>query len=454
VQAEGTVPDRDLAGPASRSSAQGGGELSQELAADLVLEVVLNEVAEQACLATGATGAAIVLRRNGKMVCRASSGETAPELGSPLDTSSGLSGECVRTRRTQCCDDTLADTRVDAQASLRLGVRSVMVMPLLRGEELLGVFELFSSRPSAFGDRDERTLEALATRALANFDPRAPTEVASASEQLGIRREGSEDAALSKEILAEELENPVTGPEVEVLGQDSETAATGGFEFLTWALAAAVLACAVLLGVLLGRHLGGEKGNVRPRAAVLASAPMSAPVAAATPASASSPTKQETAPRPAASSKTRDTSSVPPGGLLVFENGKEIFRMPPTPGEPVAGADRELGIHRAASLEAENTAQQQVVQLSPAEAEDGLISRVEPEYPEEARQQGIAGAVVLEVRISVEGRVKDVRLVSGAPQLARAATDAVKQWRFQPRTSQGRPAEAQTQVTLNFKLPR
>src|SRR5579864_6590254 len=60
---------------------------------NLTFEIVLNEIVEQACLTTGATGAAIALPRNGEMVCRAISGSTAPELGSRLDADSGLARE-------------------------------------------------------------------------------------------------------------------------------------------------------------------------------------------------------------------------------------------------------------------------------------------------------------------------------------------------------------------------
>jgi outer membrane biosynthesis protein TonB len=35
-----------------------------------------------------------------------------------------------------------------------------------------------------------------------------------------------------------------------------------------------------------------------------------------------------------------------------------------------------------------------------------------------------------------------------------ASTDAVKQWRFKPRTVKGRSVEMQTTVTLNFRLPQ
>ena len=84
---------------------------------------------------------------------------------------------------------------------------------------------------------------------------------------------------------------------------------------------------------------------------------------------------------------------------------------------------------------------------------EALLRRVEPEYPEEARQQRIQGAVVLEVRIGRDGAIQQVKLVSGQPLLANAAIAAVKQWRFKPRTLKGQPVEMQTRVTLNFRMP-
>src|SRR5215813_11406012 len=103
-EAEPATPSFDLAELAAKFSAHGGTGLSPELSTDLALEVVLNEIVEQACLATGASGAAIVLKRDGDLVCRASSGSTAPKLGSRLDGDSGLSGECIRTRRLVRCN--------------------------------------------------------------------------------------------------------------------------------------------------------------------------------------------------------------------------------------------------------------------------------------------------------------------------------------------------------------
>jgi len=80
-------------------AAHGGGAASLDLALDLVL----NEVVERARSATGATGAAIALARAGEMVCRATTGADAPDLGVRLETKSGLSGACLLTGIIQHC---------------------------------------------------------------------------------------------------------------------------------------------------------------------------------------------------------------------------------------------------------------------------------------------------------------------------------------------------------------
>src|SRR5215469_10446599 len=140
-------------------AANGGGSSSKDLALDLVL----NQIVEQSCLATGATGAAIALLRDGEMVCRATTGGNAPDLGVRLDNA-GFSAECLRIGTLQRCDDTETDPRVDAVACRLLGVRSILVVPLWYWGEFMGIFEIFSPRPNAFGERDEQTLQALAYR--------------------------------------------------------------------------------------------------------------------------------------------------------------------------------------------------------------------------------------------------------------------------------------------------
>ena len=127
------------------------------------LDAALQLLADRAQYITGAGGAAIALRRNGKndLLCRASAGSNAPELGALLSTEYGLSGESVRTRRALRCDDAERDARVNREVCRELGIASVVVMPVVDDDQVLGVFELFSGKAHAFGDRDMSALERL-----------------------------------------------------------------------------------------------------------------------------------------------------------------------------------------------------------------------------------------------------------------------------------------------------
>jgi TonB family protein len=82
-----------------------------------------------------------------------------------------------------------------------------------------------------------------------------------------------------------------------------------------------------------------------------------------------------------------------------------------------------------------------------------LVKKTPPVYPASAMQMRIEGAVELVATISKSGDISAVKVASGNPQLARAAVDAVKQWKYKPYLLNGEPVEIQTQVTVNFKLP-
>jgi protein TonB len=66
----------------------------------------------------------------------------------------------------------------------------------------------------------------------------------------------------------------------------------------------------------------------------------------------------------------------------------------------------------------------------------------------------IEGAVELSATVSKNGDISTVKVLSGDPQLAHAAVEAVKQWKYKPYLLNGEPVEIQTQVTVKFKLPR
>jgi TonB family protein len=77
---------------------------------------------------------------------------------------------------------------------------------------------------------------------------------------------------------------------------------------------------------------------------------------------------------------------------------------------------------------------------------------VAPVYPEVARQAGVEGDVVLRVYVSSSGRVTDLRVLDGAPILARAAVEAVQQWQYQAPRMNGRPASVVTTLVVSFRL--
>jgi putative methionine-R-sulfoxide reductase with GAF domain len=145
----------------SHVSADAGSKSLMEMARR-DLEAALQLLAERAQYITGASGAAIALREGSAMICRASAGPSAPELGAEVQIKSGLTGESVRTRKVLRCDDAETDSRVNRESCRALGIKSVMVVPLLREQEVTGVFELLADRANAFEERDVTALERLA----------------------------------------------------------------------------------------------------------------------------------------------------------------------------------------------------------------------------------------------------------------------------------------------------
>jgi hypothetical protein len=151
-----------VSGAEPRFPGEDGGHSLAEMA-QRDLEAALQLLADRAQYITGASGAAIALRRgeHADMLCRASAGANAPELGALLSMEYGLSGESVRSRKALRCDDTESDARVNREGCRQLGIASVLVMPIVSDGQVLGVFELFSREPRAFDERDLSALQRL-----------------------------------------------------------------------------------------------------------------------------------------------------------------------------------------------------------------------------------------------------------------------------------------------------
>jgi protein TonB len=95
----------------------------------------------------------------------------------------------------------------------------------------------------------------------------------------------------------------------------------------------------------------------------------------------------------------------------------------------------------------------QVVKVSEGVMEGLVLKRVPPRYPTQALQMRIQGRVELQATISKAGDITNLKAISGDGLLARAALEAVKQWKYKPYYLNGEPVEIQSQILVNFKLP-
>jgi len=95
----------------------------------------------------------------------------------------------------------------------------------------------------------------------------------------------------------------------------------------------------------------------------------------------------------------------------------------------------------------------QTLKVSQGVSQGLLVKKVPPAYPPQALQMHVQGSVQMLATISKDGNITDVKLISGDAMLARAAMDAVKQWKYKPYYLDSQPMEIQTQITVNFSLP-
>lgn len=81
-----------------------------------------------------------------------------------------------------------------------------------------------------------------------------------------------------------------------------------------------------------------------------------------------------------------------------------------------------------------------------------VAHRVEPDYPDLARQAGVSGLVLVQALVDRDGAVKDVRITKSIPMLDAAAAHAVRAWTFKPARSGGRPVAVWVAAPVNFRL--
>lgn len=124
---------------------------------------VMQRIVEQAVqLIGGAHGAAVELLVDGELRYVCVAGSLADFVGLRLATTSSLSGLAVTTGITQICGDSEQDPRVDRNACRSVGSRSMVCVPLRRGEVPVGVLKVSAPTVDAFDDRDVAMLGRMA----------------------------------------------------------------------------------------------------------------------------------------------------------------------------------------------------------------------------------------------------------------------------------------------------
>ena len=152
-------------------------------------------------------------------------------------------------------------------------------------------------------------------------------------------------------------------------------------------------------------------------------------------------------PAPAATPTTRRRNSVAERATLARRRRGSDSRQPEN-----AGAERDHA-QRGGSHHPVLLAALEPVELSEDLSRRLLLQQVLPSYPEKAVRERLQGPVVLQAFIARDGTIQDLKLIRGSFLLGQAAYRAVRQWRYQPYLINGRAVEAQTLVTVDFKLP-
>jgi TonB family protein len=423
---------------------------------------ILKAIAEAAQALTSATGAALALRRDGVVVCCARSGETAPDVGTRLSGDSGISGECLRSGEALRCDDAYTDHRVDPMVCRVLGLRSIATVPLCDQGHVVGILETFSTRPYAFSERHMGFLGQLAGLTEAAQPPERPAEKP-------VHVDAPQPAA------------PTFGSTWST--ETTNTVATRLLERLQIAKRRRRLAAVGVVTLALLSMIGWwtlhspETPVVQPAAAsyaevvppepseeIVLATPVAQPQAPAQHPKAKPETHAARRPRRGHQAKEEDPDVVvrkenpPEQAILTPPASIHKTRLPASSPNPeitepqivlVPSDNVTLGGLLAASPPTPKLYPPISSGVSPAILEH----KVAPIYPANAVAMGLKGAVVLQVTISEEGKVRGLKVVDGNPVLARAAMEAVRQWRYRPSILNGKPTEAQTQVTVNFLLP-
>lgn len=441
---------------------------------ELTVDELLHRIAEQSCLLSGATSAALALRSLGEsaVVCRASYGVSAPPLGARLNAYSGISGECLRSGRLLYCDDAETDLRVDPLVCRQLGIRSIVALPLRDEHSTVGILEVFSDCPDAFNEQHVQALQNLA------YFARAATTAPPAA---ALMMPEPYFPPPQHQAVSQPLRGPASEDDSLLFAQQGEQ---HGWFFnlsahLHWTVAASMLSIVLLalsaltLFIWMWKHTDSAESSTAKPAIVAPKVPAASQPAPAEPGtlltvSSATRMKPEAGLRAVTHFKPpkENAASVikvlsPSEAVERSATGAELLK--PT-AAPEATADNDVPPPALASntqppgslirgvLSVPTSLPTVARPVSEGIVPGRLEHRVNPVYPTQARQMRIEGPVVLRAVIGEDGKVRGISVVKGDPTLAKAATEAVRQWRYKPYELNHKPVAISTDITIDFRL--
>ena len=120
--------------------------------------VLIQEIVTSVQRLTRGLGAALEIREGHEMVYHTAAGSLAPYVGVRLPVGGSLSGLCVQHATLLYARDVETDARVNLDLCRKIGIRSMMVAPLLQGAQAVGVLKSASENTDGFDEIDEYTL--------------------------------------------------------------------------------------------------------------------------------------------------------------------------------------------------------------------------------------------------------------------------------------------------------
>ena len=278
---------------------------------------------------------------------------------------------------------------------------------------------------------------------------------------------------------------PIAAPSFAALGSDTDSESGRSSKIIVIVIVALILATAGYFGYtkfFAARNAGPASAPAAPQtqpaspeSQLLTSVDNNNSVASTTPSAAPAPV-EHAAPAVHSSSIPKDTSSDSEPEVVVRHPDEEKpltvktdvthhakvgqqsasseITAPPVLGTGPSAEPAALStIVQSAPVAMPKVAAPETLKVSQGVTEGLLIKKVPPVYPRQAIQMHVQGAVLLQAMIDRQGRISSVKVLKGDAILARAAVEAVNQWRYKPYFLDGQPVDIQTQITVNFKLP-